>query len=155
MGLKIKDEPQELKAGEWDTIWPGDSAVDQTALQLGKWIENGGKDGIVLNGDEQPDIIKCRKLEPDEMRYIAALTISGDTGKALVAVRCFQIGVKSIDGMRWVAEERAGGIIMMPRKTLNRLMQETVIVESANGTEVERTLPELIGEHIFRRSFRE
>lgn len=156
MALEIIESTPELEPGTWDTVWPGDTAVDHDATDVEKWLEHGEMNGIVLNGNDKPTKITCRRLEPDEQRYIGGLLIDGNSGKALVAIRAFQIGVMKIDGLKWVAEERAG-VQMMPRKMLNRLMkEEMLLVRTIDGKEKEipRTLPEAIGEHIFDRSFR-
>lgn len=158
MGLKIEDAPRELQPGTWTEVWPGDSGVDQDASNISKWAEEGGEAGIVLNADEKPDKITCRRLEPDEERYIAALALGGNTGKALMAIRTFQIGCVKIDGMRWVLEEDAG-VLLMPRKTLNVLMKHKLAItikrEGQEDKEVVMSLPEIVGQHIFQRSFRE
>ncbi len=154
MGLKIKDAPRALRAELIEVVWPGDTAVDVDQSNLPKWLEEGGKAGLVFN-DEAPCVITMRKLAPDELQYIVGMYTSGDDSKrVLVNLRAFQIACVKIDGMKVARTEVGSGIPIMQRKQLNELMGETIEVEIGDGGDMfPRTLPDVLGEQILTLSF--
>jgi hypothetical protein len=154
LGLKTKEPPPELESGPWEVIWPGDTAVDVDASNLSKWVKEGGKAGLVLNGDEKPDVIWVRRLSPSELQYVQARLAADPAAKFMTFLLCFQIGVTKIEGLKFLREETSG-IQMMARRTLDKLMASHAMeLENAAGKVMPRSLPDVVGEQIFAASFR-
>jgi hypothetical protein len=153
LGLKIKDTTPELDTGPFEWWWPGDDAIDPDASQIEKWLVEGRKTGLVPTGDAKPDTIYVRDLEPYEISYVTSM-MQDKTAQWLVFLTVFRIGLIKIDGFRFLRTTVPGNVHMIDDRAVNTLMKESIEIENKKGEVVRRSLPDVIGEHIFKRSFR-
>ena len=170
MGLRReKAAPAQLEPKVFETIWPGDDAVDLEASDLVQWCREGGKAGLVLKQDGRPDIIRWRPLDEFAFGRVSAFLFEKSRNLPLVA---FRHGVISIDGetlpkdrlddaeglhdeaMRSLSAHRMPLPLKVAMKAMRGAMGLEVKDEEGDEVVMMASLPQVVGCHILAATFR-